>query len=103
MSLAGIIMINGIFRYLCKFIRFRILEYIGVNALNFYVTHWILFVFVLFVAKNFFNIDSPTILFIILLGTSILLLPIISEILNVLKVKKYSTIFNRSAWRCNAE
>ena len=88
MSLAGIIMINGIFKYLCKFIKFRILDYIGVNAMNFYVTHWILFVFVIFVVKKFFNIDSPALIFTILLGASILLLPIINEILNTLKAKK---------------
>lgn len=87
-ALAGIIMTNGIFKYLCKFVEFRILEYIGVNAMNFYVTHWILFVFVIFIAKHFFNIDSPVIIFTILLGASILLLPIISEILNALKAKK---------------
>ena len=86
-ALAGIIVINGIFRYLCKFIKFRILEYIGVNAMNFYVTHWILFVFVVFAAKQIFNIDSPVILYAILLGASILLLPIINEILNTFKTK----------------
>ena len=87
-ALAGIIVINGIFRYLCKFIRFRMLEYIGVNAMNFYVTHWILFVFVVFVVKKFFIIDSPVIIYVILLGASILILPIINESLNTLKTKK---------------
>ena len=87
-ALAGIIMTNNIFRILCGHIKFRALEYIGVNAMNFYVTHWILFVFVVFAAKQFFNIDSPVVLFTILLGASILLLPIINEILNTLKTKK---------------
>ena len=87
-ALAGIIMINGIFRLLCKYVRFRILEYIGVNSMNLYVTHWILFVFVVFAAKQFLNIDSPVMLFFILLGASILLLPIINEILNILKANK---------------
>lgn len=86
-ALAGIIVTNVIFRLLCEFMRFRVLEYIGKNSMNFYVTHWILFVFVTFVAKYFFSIESPVLLFTILLVVSITILPIIAMIPNLLKGK----------------
>ena len=52
----------------------------------FYVTHWILFTAVLFVAKYLFNIQSPFEQFMLLLGASIVLLPPIVEIIKKLKI-----------------
>ncbi len=80
-ALAGIIMTNNIFRILCEHVKFRVLSYIGVNSMYFYVIHWILFTVVLFVAKYYFNIQSPFEQFILLLGSSIVLLPPIVRIL----------------------
>lgn len=86
-ALSGIIMTNNIFRILCKFMRFRVLEYIGSNSIHFYVTHWILLSLLVFVSSFFLKISSSKILFIILIGASILLLPIINEIIKYLRTK----------------
>lgn len=87
MAVAGIIVTNNIFRILCKHIRFRILGYVGLNSMNFYVTHWILFILVVFVSKIVFRIESPLYLFWILLGSSIIFLPLISKAIDTLKEK----------------
>lgn len=85
MALAGIIMTNNLFRIFCKTTRFRVLEYIGHNSMNFYITHWILFVLVTFIAKNVFHVDSPAMLFVVLLCSSIIFLPLISWFIDSLK------------------
>jgi len=44
-SLCGIIVLNNICKYLRKIYQFPILNHIGKNAMNYYVTHqWILFI-----------------------------------------------------------
>lgn len=93
MALAGIVMINNIFFILCKHIKFRILEYVGNNALNFYVTHWILLIIISFIAKYMFHIEKPSMLLYILMTGSIIFLPLINIFINSLKAK-YST-FNK--------
>lgn len=87
-ALAGIIMTNNLFRILCKRVRFRVLEYIGKNSMTFYTTHWILFIVVSFVAKYFFNLETPIILFFILIGSSIIFLPLINVFIKSLKKAK---------------
>lgn len=52
MALAGVIVINNIISILCRHIRLKVLEFVGVNSMNMYVTHWILFIVVLFVVKS---------------------------------------------------
>ena len=87
-ALAGIIMTNNFFRLLCKHVRFSILEYIGKNSMTFYTTHWILFVIVTFVTHYFFNVEKPVILFIILLGSCIVFLPLINVLIRSIKSKQ---------------
>lgn len=87
-AIAGIIIINNLFRLLCKYVRFRILEYIGVNSMDYYTTHWILFVVVTFIVKFVFNIKDPFMLFIVLLCASISILPLIVESIRCLKSRK---------------
>ena len=82
MAVAGIIVTNNLFRICYTRFRLKILEYIGRNSMNFYVTHWILFVLVSFIAKNLFHVESDGINFLLLLGASILFLPIISNFIN---------------------
>ena len=88
MAIAGIIITNNIFRIVCRKIRFRILEYIGMNSMTIYTTHWILFIVVTFVAKYFFNLETPIILFFILIGSSIIFLPLINVFIKSLKKAK---------------
>ena len=87
MALAGIIMTNNVFRYLCKHMNIRIFEYVGQNSMNFYVTHWILFTIVVFVAKYFFDIVHQTSLMLLLVVTSVVILPLLSMLINSLKTK----------------
>ena len=87
-ALAGIIMTNNLFRILCKKVRFRVLEYIGKNSMTFYTTHWILFIVVTFVAKYFFDLETPIILFFILIWVSIIFLPLINMLIKSLKKAK---------------
>lgn len=93
MAVAGIIMTNNIFWYLCHRLRFGILEYIGRNSMNFYVTHWILFTTVVFVTKHVFHIESVQYLFYILLMSSIVFLPLISKLIDTAKSK--NNFFNK--------
>lgn len=87
-AIAGIIMINNVFRILCKRVRFRPLEYIGLNSITFYTTHWILFVLVSFVTKHIFHVQNQYVLFTVLLCASTILLPGIVEIINIVRYKK---------------
>jgi fucose 4-O-acetylase-like acetyltransferase len=84
MAIAGIIVTNNMFRiiYANSNYRFIILEYIGRNSMNIYVTHWILFVLVSFIAKSLLHIESAAILFYCFLAASIIFLPIICYFMN---------------------
>ena len=87
MALAGIIVTNNIFRLLSKQVRFRVLKYIGSNSMYFYVIHWILMIFTLFVSRFFFGVESPATQFTILVVVNILFLPMINEMIKSLKAK----------------
>lgn len=87
-ALAGIIFTNNFFRYTSHFFRFRLLEYIGTNALTIYVTHWILFTFITFLVRNVFQVDNPRIHWIILAISAIALLPVICYVSNTIRSKK---------------
>ena len=76
-ALAEIVMINNIFHYLCKHIKFNILEYVGQNAMYYYVTHWILLILIAFIAKVVFHIERPLYLLIMLSVTCLIFLPFI--------------------------
>ena len=92
-ALAGIIMCNHGMRILYKYKDLCVLEYIGRNSMYLYVTHWILFTMVSFVSKFFFHVDLPLILFVILLCSSVLFLPIIIKLIEIVK-NKYVFIGN---------
>ena len=88
-AIAGIIMVNNFFRLLCKRVKFCALEYIGLNSMTFYTTHWILFVLVTFVTKYIFHVQKPYVLFTVLLCASIILLPVLIETINCIRNKKH--------------
>jgi len=93
MALAGIVMTNNIFWNLCNHVKFRILEYVGRNSMNFYVTHWILLIFVAFIAKSIFHVESHSTQLAIFIVANIVFLPMISIFIDSLKTK-YS-FFNK--------
>ena len=86
-ALAGIIMTNNLFRILCKRVKFRVFEYIGKNSMTFYTTHWILFIVVSFVASFIFKVEEPLILFIVLIGSAIVFLPLINLLIGSIKTR----------------
>lgn len=87
MALAGIILTNNIVYRLCNYMKFSVLNYIGRNSMTFYTTHWILFTFVTFIAKYLFDVNEPVILFLILLISGIIFLPMINKIINYRKAE----------------
>lgn len=98
-ALAGIIIINNLFRILCKYIKFRVLEYIGKNSMTFYTTHWILLVIITFGANYFFNLNESHIIFLVLLVASVMLLPLISEFIKSLKIQRKSQLNTYNKWQ----
>lgn len=82
MAVAGIVVTNNLFKISYTSFSIKILEYIGRNSMNIYVTHWILFVLVSFIAKNLLHVESDGIHFLMLLGTSIIFLPVICNFIN---------------------
>lgn len=87
MATAGIVVINYLFRICYTRYSLNIFEFIGRNSMIIYVTHWILFVLVSFIAKNLFHVESNGIHFLMLLGASIVFLPTIC----ILQTKTHTT------------
>ena len=94
-ALCGIIAINAIFRWLSKHYSFPVLSYIGRNAMNFYVTHWIVLVVVKFVAEKHFGILGTKLCFCLFVAVCALTLPLISKLINSIKEKKVCTTTSR--------
>lgn len=87
----GIIATKAAFRWLSKHYSFPVLSYIGRNAMNFYVTHWIVLVVVKFVAEKHFGIFGTKLCFYLFVAVCALTLPLISKLINSIKEKKVCT------------
>lgn len=90
MALASIIIINNVFRFIEKrgWLKcFFYFEFFGKNSMNIYITHWILLTFALYIIKSVFTIEQSYIQIIILVCVSLVCLPFISIIINLLKAK----------------
>lgn len=89
----GIIATKAAFRWLSKHYSFPVLSYIGRNAMNFYVTHWIVIVVAqLAFVKCFGANESKQLQFLFLFFACALTLPLISKFINSIKAKKKCTI-----------
>lgn len=88
LAFSGIILTNRFFEILSSKMKFSLLNYIGRNSMNFYVTHWILLTIVSFMAKYFFHVESSIILFVILVISCIVFLPLISLVINYKNKRK---------------
>lgn len=91
----GIIATKAAFRWLSKHYSFPVLSYIGRNAMNFYVTHWIVLVVVKFVAEKHFGILGTKLCFYLFVAVCALTLPLISKLINSIKEKKVCTTTSR--------
>ena len=90
-SLAGIILINNIFSHLP--INVSILDWIGKNAMCFFVTHWLIIELVLFVFKDLLAVTNMWILFFMLITFEIILLPLVSAALSDKKLSSNILFF----------
>ena len=78
-SLAGIILINNIFKI--KNVNIGILECIGRNSMALLVSHWIVIEIGLLIFKDFAEIDNLKVIFMYLVILEMVLLPIITILL----------------------
>jgi len=90
LAFSGVLLTNHFFEILSSKMKFTILNYIGRNSMNFYVTHWILLTIVSFIAKYFFRIESSKMLFLILVISCIVFLPLISFFIDQIHLSKNS-------------
>ena len=88
----GIIAIKVTFRWLSKYYSFPIMSYVGRNAMNFFVTHWMVLVVVQFVTDKYFGILGTQRCFYLLVAACVFTLPLISKFINSIKAKKKCTI-----------
>ena len=86
-ALACVVFTNNFFRYTERFFRYRILDFIGTNALTIYVWHWVLFTVVIFLTKDVFGIESARIHWVILAVSALTFLPLICYISKLNKKK----------------
>lgn len=86
-ALSGIIVTNNLFRKAYDYWKFPVLSYVGRNAMNFYVTHWIVLVVAQFVFSYQLKIQSPKYLCLLYALSCVVCLPIINIIINSLNKK----------------
>ena len=85
-ALAGIIITNTFFERLQPHLKFRVLTYIGRNAMDFFVIHWILLTLVQFIARYCFGCTDSNHMLVIMIASCVVLLPIIVWLKN--KIEK---------------
>lgn len=85
-ALSGIVVINNLFRKSYDYWKFPVLSYIGRNAMNFYVTHWIVLVVAQFAFSYQLKFQSPKYLCLLYVLSCIVVLPIISCLINLILV-----------------
>ena len=86
-ALACVVFTINFFRYAQRFLKFRILDFVGTNALHIYIWHWILFTVATFFTKEVLGIESVRIHWIILVVSALVFLPMICYISKLVKKK----------------
>lgn len=84
-SLAGIIVLNNLCRWISPYLKFSVFRWIGQNAMNLYVIHWIILVLLRLVILDICQLQNTTIIFWIYVGTMILMLPLLNKLINHIK------------------
>ncbi|MCQ2344361.1 MAG: acyltransferase family protein [Paludibacteraceae bacterium] len=85
-SIAGIVILNNLCRCVSHHLSFSVFTWIGENAMNLYVTHWIILMALKLVVLDICKIQNTTLIFWIYLTTMVIILPILNKIINYIKV-----------------
>lgn len=86
-SLAGIVLLNNLCKWLSPHIRYSLFRWIGQNAMNIYVTHWIILVLLRLVVLDIFDVQNDGLRFGIYVTTMIITLPCLNWLINKIKLQ----------------
>lgn len=86
-SLAGIIILNNICRIVQPYLKYSLMRWIGQNAMNIYVTHWIVLVILRLVVQDLIKLDNTAQIFTIYMLTMVCVLPLFNII-----IKRYKAL-----------
>ncbi len=86
-SLAGIVLLDNLCRLVSPYIKHSLFRWIGQNAMNIYVTHWIILVLLRLVVLDIFDVQNDTLRFGIYITTMIITLPSLNWLINKFKMQ----------------
>lgn len=86
-SVSGCIIINNLFRKLCKHVSFQLLEYVGRNSMVFYAAHLWIIVIVNGRLIPFFGIKNAIVCFMINTVACVIILPMLNAIFRTNKLR----------------
>ena len=84
-SVAGIIILNNLCHWISPYFKYSLFRWIGQNAMNLYVTHWIVLVLLRLVILDVCQLQNTTLIFWIYVGTMVLTLPLLNKLINHIK------------------
>lgn len=84
-SVAGIIILNNLCHWISPYFKYSLFRWIGQNAMNLYVTHWIVLVLLRLVVLDVCQLQNTTLIFWIYVGTMVLTLPLLNKLINHIK------------------
>lgn len=89
-SVSGIILLNNICRIVSPFLKRSIYRWIGQNAMNLYVVHWIILVLLRLFVLDIFKVQNTFVVFATYVITMVILLPIFNGLVNKVKTNRSS-------------
>jgi fucose 4-O-acetylase-like acetyltransferase len=84
-SFAGIILLNNLCRWINPYLKYSVFRWIGENAMNIYLTNWIVLVLLRLIILDIVQMRDTTIIFIIYLLTMVITLPILNKLINTIE------------------
>lgn len=86
-SLAGIVLLDNLCKWFSPHIKYSLFRWIGQNAMNIYVTHWIILVLLRLLVLDLFDVQNDGLRFGIYVATMIIILPCINWLINKIKIQ----------------
>ena len=86
-SLAGIVLLDNLCKWFSPHIKYSLFRWIGQNAMNIYVTHWIILVLLRLLVLDLFDVQNDTLRFGIYITTMIITLPGLNWLINKFKMQ----------------